>query len=188
LTSLSATCGLIIYIFTPTTPTIVLAPALFIQGLTLAPTIVAASNVATGNVPIADVNDVSTMYFFVRQLGNTAGVTAATVLFDHRMTFHSSRLLDTANQLDPTTRMTLSAYANLVRRNAGAAYRPLDGALQIFLNNVIAQSRLLSYLDIYFGLAFISIVGALLLWYSRSRLRSANAVTYDHPHRANHTW
>jgi DHA2 family multidrug resistance protein len=84
--------------------------------------------------------------------------------------------------------MTLSAYANLVRRNAGAAYRPLDGALQIFLNNVIAQSRLLSYIDIYFGLAFISIVGALLLWYSRSRLRSANAVTYDHPHRANHTW
>ena len=188
LTTLSATCGLIIYIFTPTTPTIVLAPALFVQGLALAPTIVAASNVATGNVPIADVNDVSTMYFFVRQLGNTAGVTAATVLFDHRMTFHSARLLDTANQLDPITRATLSAYANLVRRNAGAAYRPLNGALQIFLNNVITQSRLLSYIDIYFGLAFISIVGALLLWYSRWRLDRLNAATYSHPHRANHTW
>jgi hypothetical protein len=44
--------------------------------------------------PVADGNDISTTYFFVRQLGNTFGVTAATVMFDRRMTLHSSRLLD----------------------------------------------------------------------------------------------
>lgn len=182
----TVTCGLIIYIWTPTTPTVVLAPALLLQGLALAPTILGASNVATGNVPIVDVNDVSTMYFFVRQMGNTMGVTAATVLFDHRMTFHSSRLLDTANRLDPIARTTLSTYAGIIHRNAGGDTDPILGALQLFENNVITQSRLLSYIDIYFGLAFIAIVGLLLLWHGRVRFQNINSAA--HTHRAHQIW
>jgi DHA2 family multidrug resistance protein len=100
----------IFYIWTPTTPTIVLAPAIFLQGFCLAPVILAAGNVVTSNAPVADVNDVSTTYFFVRQLGNTFGVTAATVMFDRRMTLHSSRLLDISNRwmtsLEPPSRNT----------------------------------------------------------------------------------
>jgi MFS transporter, DHA2 family, multidrug resistance protein len=121
----------------------------------------------------------------VRQLGNTVGVTAATVLFDHRMTFHSARLLDTANRLDPTTLTTLSQYAGLIHRNAGGDTNPALGALQLFENNVITQSRLLSYVDIYFGLAFISIVGALLLWRGRARAQSIRTSARAHVH---HAW
>jgi MFS transporter, DHA2 family, multidrug resistance protein len=181
----SVTCGLIIYIWTPTTPTVVLAPALFLQGLFLAPILLGAANVATGNVPLADVNDVSTMFFFVRQLGNSMGVTASTVLFDQRMTFHSARLLDTANGLDPTTRTTLSTYAQIVHRNAGTSFNAAYGALTLFENNVIIQSRLLSYIDIYFGLAFIAAVGAILLWLARERLRNLSSPTAYHIH---HVW
>ena len=100
------------------------------------------------NAPIADVNDISTTYFFVRQLGNTFGVTAATVLFDRRMTLHSSRLLDMSNRLDPTTRSTLAQYADLIHRNGGATSVPALGALQLFQNNVITQSSLFSYIDV----------------------------------------
>ncbi len=182
LTMLSVTCGLIIYIWTPTTPTVVLAPALFLQGLFLAPTLLGAANVATGNVPLADVNDVSTMFFFVRQLGNTMGVTAATVLFDHRMTVHSTYLLDTANRLDPTALSTLHAYSGLVHRNAGGAYDPSLGALRLFQNNVIIQSRLLSYIDIYFGLALLAAIGVILLWLARARFRSASSQVPAHFH------
>jgi MFS transporter, DHA2 family, multidrug resistance protein len=182
LTMLSVTCGLIIYVWTPTTPTAVLAPALFLQGLFLAPTLLGAANVSTGNVPIADVNDVSTMFFFVRQIGNTIGVTAATVLFDYRMTFHSSRLLDTANRLDPITRTTLSTYAGIIHRNAGGDTNPVLGALQLFENNVIIQSRLLSYIDIYFGLAFIAAVGVILLWFGRLRAQEISTASRVHFH------
>ena len=101
----------ICYIWTPTTPTIVLAPAIFLQGFCIGPVILAAGNAVSANATIADVNDISTTYFFVRQLGNTFGVTAATVLFDRRMSLHSSRLLDVSNRLDATTRSTLAQYA-----------------------------------------------------------------------------
>src|ERR1700723_2571225 len=155
---LVATYFTICYIWTPTPPTIVLAPVIFLQGFCIGPVILAAGNVVSANAPVGQVNDISTTYFFVRQLGNTFGVTAATVLFDRRMTLHSSRLLDVSNRLDATTRSTLTQYADLIHRNGGPGSVPGLGALQLFQNNVITQSRLFSYIDIYFGLATLGVV------------------------------
>src|SRR5580692_2760057 len=148
----------ICFIWTPTTPTIVLAPVIFLQGFCIGPVILAAGNAVSANAPIADVNDISTTYFFMRQLGNTFGVTAATVMFDRRMTLHSSRLLDVSNRLDATTRFTLAQYTDLIHRNGGATSVPALGAQQLFQNNVITQSRLLAYIDVSFGLATLGVI------------------------------
>jgi DHA2 family multidrug resistance protein len=166
---LIATYVTIFYIWTPTTPTVVLAPAIFLQGFCISPVLTAAGNVVTSNAPVADVNDISTTYFFVRQLGNTFGVTAATVMFDRRMTLHSSRLLDVSNRLDATTRSTLAQYADLIHRNGGATSVPALGALQLFQNNVITQSRLLSYIDIYFGLATLGVVALISIAVTKTK-------------------
>ncbi|MGC1254646.1 MAG: MFS transporter, partial [Candidatus Acidiferrales bacterium] len=174
-----ATYVTIFYIWTPTTPTIVLAPAIFLQGFCVAPLLVAAGSVVTSNSPVADVNDISTTYFFVRQLGNTFGVTAATVMFDRRMTLHSSRLLDVSNRLDPTTRTTLAQYTELIHRNGGPTSVPGLGALQLFQNNVITQSRLLSYIDIYFGLTALAVVA--LVSIAVTRIKPKPGPYHFHP-------
>ena len=167
-----ATFSSFIYVWTPTTPTYVLLGFIFLQGASLSPALLGASNISTGNAVPADLNDVSTMFFFTRQLGNTFGVTAATVLFDRRMTFHSSRLLDIANRIDPVATRTLSAYSGLIHRNGGPGSVPGFGALQIFQNNVITQSRLLSFIDIYFGMAVLVGFGLLLLVITRFRIKN----------------
>jgi MFS transporter, DHA2 family, multidrug resistance protein len=161
--------------WTPTTPTAVLAPAIFLQGFSLGLVLLGAARIATGSAALADLNDVSTMYFFVRQLGNTFGVTAATILFDHRMTVHSSRLLDVANRPDPTVLSTLTQYANLIHRNGGGASNPALGALQIFQANVITQSRLLSYVDIYFGLAALAALVLILIGVKKLKHNAGSA-------------
>jgi MFS transporter, DHA2 family, multidrug resistance protein len=182
-------CGLLLlvgtylticYIWTPTTPTIILAPAIFLQGFCIGPVILAAGNVVTANEPAAHINDISTTYFFVRQLGNTFGVTAATVLFDRRMTLHSSRLLDVSNRLDATTRSTLAQYAGLIHRNGGAASDPGLGALQLFQNDVITQSRLFSYIDIYFGLAMLGVVALVSIAVTRIKVKRGGPIHF-HP-------
>src|ERR1700723_2452311 len=181
-------CGLLLlvgtylaicYIWTPTTPTIILAPAIFLQGFCIGPVILAAGNVVPANEPAAHINDISTTYFFVRQLGNTFGVTAATVLFDRRMTLHSSRLLDVSNRLNATTRSTLAQYADLIHRNGGASSDPALGALQLFQNNVITQSRLFSYIDIYFGLAMLGVVA--LISIAVARIKPKLGSIHFHP-------
>jgi DHA2 family multidrug resistance protein len=173
---MGAVCVNFIYIWTPTTPTWLLALSTFLQGTSLAPLLLGASNVSTGQATLSTQNDVSTSYFFVRQLGNTFGVTAATVMFDHRQTLHSARLVDVANRFDPTLRATLSQYSSLIARNGGAAANPALGAVQIFQSNVITQSRLLSYIDIYFGLAVLSAIILCLLFVSRAK--SASSLVY----------
>jgi MFS transporter, DHA2 family, multidrug resistance protein len=169
----------ICYIWTPTTPAIILAPAIFLQGFCVGPVILAAGNVVSANAPVADVNDISTTYFFVRQLGNTFGVTAATVMFDRRMSLHSSRLLDVSNRLNPTTRSTLTQYAGLIHRDGGGSSNPALGALQLFQNNVITQSRLFSYIDIYFGLAVLGVVALISIALTRIKLK--RGPTHFHP-------
>ena len=67
------------------------------------------------------------------------------------------------NRLDPTLQSTLSQYSSLIARDGGAASNPALGAVQIFQANVITQSRLLSYIDIYFGFAFLSVVAVCLI-------------------------
>jgi MFS transporter, DHA2 family, multidrug resistance protein len=167
-----ATFATFVYVWTPTTPTYVLLGFLYIQGASLAPALLGAANISTGNALPAELNDVSTMFFFTRQLGNTFGVTAATVLFDRRMTFHSSRLLDVANRIDPIVTRTLSSYSSLIHRNGGPGSVPGSGALQIFQNNVITQSRLLSYIDIYVGMAVLLGLGILILIITRFRIKN----------------
>jgi MFS transporter, DHA2 family, multidrug resistance protein len=169
-----------IYIWTPTTPTWLLALSIFLQGLSMAPLVRGASNIATGQAALFDVNDISTSYFFIRQLGNTFGVTAATVMFDRRQTLHSARLVDVANRLDPTLQLTLAQYSSLIERNGGAASNPALGAIQIFQSDVITQSRLLSYIDIYFGLAVLCVVVLILLLLARPKNAAAPARPHFH--------
>src|SRR5271170_6637916 len=176
---LIATYVTIFYIWTPTTPTVVLAPVIFLQGFCIGPALIAAGNIVTSNAPVADVNDISTTYLFVRQLGNTFKVTAATVMFDRRMTLHSSRLLDVSNRLDATTRSTLAQYTDLIHRNGGATSVPALGALQLFQNNVITQSRLFSYIDIYFGLATLGVVA--LISIAVTQIKSKLGPRHFHP-------
>jgi MFS transporter, DHA2 family, multidrug resistance protein len=169
-----------IYIWTPTTPTWLLALSIFALGLSMGPLVTGASNIATSQAASFDLNDVSTSYFFIRQLGNTFGVTAATVMFDRRQTLHSARLVDVANRLDPTLQSTLAQYSSLIERNGGAASNPALGAVQIFQSNVITQSRLLSYIDIYFGLAVLGVVVLILLLVARPKNASSPVTPHFH--------
>ena len=139
-----------------------------------------ASHLATNQAAHYEVNDVSTAYYFVRQLGNTFGVTAATVMFDRRQTFHSARLVDVANRFNPTLQSTLAQYSDLIARNGGAASNPALGAVQLFQSDVITQSRLLSYIDIYFGLAVLSIVVLCLIVVARPKDGSSLAPSLFH--------
>jgi MFS transporter, DHA2 family, multidrug resistance protein len=172
---LAATFTAFVYAWTPSTPGVLLGAMLFLQGFSLGVALIAVGIGATGQFAAEDFWEGDTTYFFVRQLANTTGLTAVTILFDRRMTLHSSRLLDVANRLDPTTSATLSSYTSLVARGAGGGSDPRLGALQLFQNNVVTQSRLLSYIDVSFFLALLCAAGAV------SAIRMMSGPAKRHP-------
>jgi len=174
---LAATFTAFIYTWTPSTPTQLLDLLLLAKGVGVGMAVIGISASVTGRLSNVDVWEGDTTYFFVRQLGNTFAVSAVTILFDRRMTLHSSRLLDVANRLDPSTSAALSSYAGLTRRVAGAGFDPRLGALQLFQNNVITQSRLLSYIDISFFLALVCVAGVIFTVISKIRSSRTEPIT-----------
>jgi MFS transporter, DHA2 family, multidrug resistance protein len=76
-----------------------------------------------------------------------------------------------ANRLDPTVGSTLAQYAGLIHRNGGGGSNPSLGALQLFQNQVITQSRLLSYVDNYFGLAMLAALALIIVAVSSIKTR-----------------
>ncbi len=73
---------------------------------------------------------------------------------------------------------TLSSYSGLIARNGGAGSNPALGALQLLQANIITQSRLPSYIDIYLGLAVLSGVAVALL--AMARLRPSRELLHWH--------
>ena len=158
-----------VYVFTPDTPGGLMAAILCLQGLCTGPIIYSAAGLALGQVQLPDLPESDTVVFFVRQLGITAGITAATIVVDRRMTFHSARILDQANRLEPLVRSTLSEFARVIERRGGPASSPQLGAIQLFQADVVKQAQLLSFIDIYFCLAVLCGIGLALVLVMRLR-------------------
>jgi predicted MFS family arabinose efflux permease len=163
--------GFSMNLWTPDTPTLVLRWIIGSQGFALGPLWFGVANMAVAGIDLPRISEAEATYYFVRQLGNSFGVTAAAVIYDRRLTLHSSRLLDTANRLDPTVTRYLSAFAGTVHRNGGPGSVPNLGALQIFQQIVDVQSKLLSFVDISYCLGILCVVGVLLALTSRERVR-----------------
>jgi MFS family permease len=165
--------GLLVSIdlWTLDTPTLTLAAIVGAQGFAIGPMWFGVANVAVGQIELPRLSEAEAAYYFVRQLGNSFGVTFASVLLDRRLTFHSSRLLDTANRLDPITRRYLTAFARTVARNAGGGVQPSLGSLQIFQQLVAVQSRLLTFVDISYCLMILCAVGIVLALLTRADVR-----------------
>jgi len=121
------------------------------------------------------------IYLFFRSLGASIGVSAVLVLLDIRQTLHSSRLLDTANQLNPRLAQALKAITGVVHsRGIGINSSSLI-ADQLFSGTVNTQARLLSFIDVFWALQILGLAGILLLLFSRSESTGVSNVSdVDH--------
>jgi len=128
------------------------------------------------------------IYLFFRSFGASIGVSAVLVLLDIRQTLHSSRLLDTANQLNPRLAQALRAITGVVHSRGIAINSSSLGADQLFSGLVNTQARLLSFIDVFWVLQILGLVGILLLLISRSESTSVSNVSdVDHTSVAIHT-
>src|SRR5260370_34755351 len=120
------------------------------------------------------------IYLFFRSLGASIGVSAVLVLLDIRQTLHSSRLLDTANQLNPQLAQALRAITGVVRSRGIAINGSSLGTDQIFSGLVNTQARLLSFIDVFWVLQILGLAGILLLLISTSESTGVSNVSDVH--------
>jgi hypothetical protein len=109
-----------------------IAYVLFLLGIGSGSLLEGISLLSTGTLEKRFQNEAASSYFFLRQVGASLGVSAAAVLIDQRMTMHSSRLLDTANRLDPVVQRVLRDFTSLIAARAHGTSVPAPGIMSYF--------------------------------------------------------
>jgi MFS transporter, DHA2 family, multidrug resistance protein len=154
---------LFVYELVTNTPAYKLCGILLLHGFSLGILLPGVTNLLLGRTSFRFIHFGMTIYFFFRQLGSAIGVAATVALIDIRETLHSSRLLDTANRLSPSVdntvrRLTLLLHGRNLPSNVAAA-----GAYQLFRGNVVQQTTLLSFIDVFWCFALLAMAGILLV-------------------------
>ena len=170
--------AIFVLIWTDMTPGNYIAYVLFLLGIGSGLLLAGISLLSTGTLEKRFQNEAASSYFFLRQVGASLGVSAAAVLIDQRMTVHSSRLLDTANRLDPMVQRVLRDFASLISARANGTSVSDPGNYELFQGLVVTQARLLAFIDICFCLAVAAVIGLIVL--AIARWRQLHAV--EHPH------
>jgi len=147
-----------VYIWTDQTPGSDVALLMLAHGIGLGLLLAGMSLLSTGSLERRFQNEAASSYFFLRQLGASVGVSLAAVLIDQRMTVHSSRMLDTANRLDPTVGRFLANFAGVIATRGDGTSVPVPGNYELFRGLVAAQARLLAFIDISFCLAVAAVI------------------------------
>jgi MFS transporter, DHA2 family, multidrug resistance protein len=153
-----------VYLLTGDTPGAVIRMALILHGMSTGMLFPAASRLILPQIDLRFISFSSAIYLFFRQLGTSIGVSAVLALVDIRQTLHSSRLLDTANRLDPSVTRVTQLFGGLIHRDGLALNASSVGADQLFSGLVNSQARLLAFIDVFWALQMLGLACVVLLF------------------------
>jgi EmrB/QacA subfamily drug resistance transporter len=164
-------------VLTGDTPGAVICVVLILHGVSTTMLLPGVSQLILPQFDLRFISFGTAIYYFFRNLGTSIGVSAALALIDSRQTLHSSRLLDTANRIDPRVTRSTQLFGGLLHRYGLAVNTSSLGADQLFSGLVNSQARLLAFIDVFWALQILGLAGVVLLFIRRS----ATCATDDSP-------
>jgi MFS transporter, DHA2 family, multidrug resistance protein len=181
-------CALV-KVLTADTPGAVICMVLILHGVSTTMLLLGVSQLILPQIDLRFISFGTAIYYFFRNLGTSIGVSAALALIDSRQTLHSSRLLDTANRLDPMVTRSTQLFGGLLHRYGLAVNTSSLGADQLFSGLVNSQARLLAYIDVFWALQILGLAAMVLLLVRRGAPTAADnapASAMEHAHLAVH--
>ncbi|MGB6688480.1 MAG: MFS transporter [Terracidiphilus sp.] len=176
-------------VLTGDTPGAVICVALILHGVSTAMLLPGVSLLILPQIDLRFISFGAAIYYFFRQLGTSIGVSAVVTLVDIRQTLHSSRLLDTANRLNPGVARATRLLGGLLHRDGLAVNASSLGADQLFSGLVNSQARLLAFIDVFWALQLLGLAGVVLLLIRRGSsgaAGNASASAVKHAPAASH--
>ena len=150
-------------VLTGDTPGAVICMVLILHGVSTTMLLPGVSQLILPQIDLRFISFGTAIYYFFRNLGTSIGVSAALALIDTRQTLHSSRLLDTANRLDPAVARSTHLFGGLLLRHGLAVNASSLGADQLFSGLVNSQARLLAFIDVFWALQILGLIAVVLL-------------------------
>jgi MFS transporter, DHA2 family, multidrug resistance protein len=136
-----------------------------IQGLGMPMLFVTASYLTMAYVPIDQMNNATSIFSLLRNLGGSFGVAFVSTFVMRRTQFHQNRIVENLTQFDPGFNYRLQQLKTALDAKLGTLTDHTQQALIIIYQGVRRQAAALAFSDIFFIQAFIflGLVGLLFL-------------------------
>jgi DHA2 family multidrug resistance protein len=153
----------LVHVLTTDTPGATICMFLILHGVSTAMLLPGIGMLILPQVDLQFISFGAAIYLFFRNLGTSLGVSGVVAWLDIRQTLHSSRLLDTANRLNPKVDQITRALTGLLHSRGLAINSSSLGADQLFSGLVNTQARLLAIIDVFWALQILGLAGIVLL-------------------------
>jgi len=144
-----------------------------IQGLGMPFFFVAVSFTTMAAVPREQMNNASSIYNLLRNLGGSFGVAFVTTLLSRRTQFHHSVLAEHLNPFDPAFSLRYDALVSQFAARLGEFADASSLALGTIYRELNRQAACLAYADAFFAQGCIFVVLICFIWIMRRPPRSA---------------
>jgi MFS transporter, DHA2 family, multidrug resistance protein len=141
--------------------------ARIIQARGIAFLFVPITTVAYVGLPPGKNNNASALINLMRNLGGSFGISLAQTWLARRTQFHQSRLVGHITPYNPQYQHTLGQIARALTHSSAAAGRTGRQAVGVIYNVVQQQATMMSYLDIFYLLAWGALLMLLLVFLLR---------------------
>ncbi|CAN5310699.1 DHA2 family efflux MFS transporter permease subunit [soil metagenome] len=140
--------------------------ARMLQGLGLAFLFVPMSQVAYSFLPPNKNNKASSLTNLFRNLGGSFGISFVTTMLERRQTYHRSIIVEHLNPDGLGVNERLSSYQDQLQHVGNFSLTDsVSGAVGMLDRTVSQQSALLSFMDCFYLLSFLSLTGMVLVFF-----------------------
>ncbi|HEX5423864.1 MAG TPA: MFS transporter [Bryobacteraceae bacterium] len=165
---------LLVVQLTPDTPASNLLLILALHGSSLGMLLPAVTAILVGHARPRFLSFDMTIYYFFRGLGGVVGIGATIALLDVRETIHSSRLLDTANRINPIVHRFIVHLGHVLYAKGLTPGIAEHCAYQLFRQLAVRQSALLAFIDVFWCFEVLALVSMVLVLLTSWRRKPGN--------------
>ncbi len=149
---------------------------LVLRGAGIGLQFVPLSLVALGTLKPNQVAQGAGLYNLFRQLGGSFGIAILATLIDRRQRFHAARLSDNLTSYSYGTQQRLTQLQSAFAAKGMTADTAKDAANKALYGTIHTQSTVLSYMDVFYFLSFVSLGAILLLFlFKRTKAKGSAA-------------
>ena len=141
-----------------------LAIARIFQASGIAFLFIPITNAAYVGIPPGQTNEVSALVNLMRNLGASFGISVGQAAILQRAQFHQARLVENTIPTDPQYQQTLARIAGGLARRGIAPAQAHDAAVRQIGEIIGRQSQILSYLEVYRGMAWLALLAVPLVF------------------------
>jgi MFS transporter, DHA2 family, multidrug resistance protein len=129
-----------------------------VMGLGMGMLFIPLTTLTVSGISKENMGNATAIYNLIRNIGGSIGIAIVTTMVNRRAQFHQMRLVEHMTPYDPMYYQRAQQGANLLQQSGLDPSTARQGGLYIIYENMIRQASMLSFDDVFYALAVMTLI------------------------------